>query len=282
MSILNTIRHIVSKVTTPLSLRRGVGGEAILLLLLSCQSEDAPLSPTVSKGRIALTFSDVAAYVDVETRAEHPLENVGDYDFTISGTTAEDVTITDQPLSITSGEAVIDAGTYTLHVQGNSTLQTASTNGLGTPYYAGTSVDASGNTTTFTVTAGGLTSVRVLLRPANAKLTIHLDKSFTDLYKSATLSTGSRAITLIGQADTDTPPATATDIVAYFDVPASGTLSYTLAAYARSGTKVTDIGATENTIPLAAATHTTLSLSANTLTGEIIPTVTGDHTGEFD
>ncbi|MBP3823754.1 MAG: DUF4493 domain-containing protein [Bacteroidaceae bacterium] len=253
----------------------------LLLLLASCQQDFAPLPQAEEKGRIVLSFSDVEAYVDITTRSEHPLENLSDYVFTLSGTTAEGASVVEQTISITDDYAVFDAGTYTLHVQGNSTLATASTTGLGSPYYEGSSVDNSGNATTFTIVPGGLTTVKVLLKPANAQLTVRLATSFTDLYKTASLTAGSRTINLISLAD-DNTPATATDITAYLNIPESGSLNYTLSADARSSSHVTDIADVPGSINLTAATHTTLTLTADPVSGELIPIIEGEHSGEFD
>lgn len=253
-----------------------------LLLTTSCQQEVAPLPQAAEKGRIVLSFSEVEAYVDMTTRAEHPLENLSDYVFTLSGTTAEGASVVEQTISITDDYAVFDAGTYTLHVKGNSTLAAASTTGLGTPYYEGSSVDNSGNTTTFTIVTGGLTTVKVLLKPVNAKLTVRLTTSFTDLYKTASLTAGSRTINLISLAD-DNIPATDTDITAYLTPPESGSLNYTLSADARSSSHVTDIADVPGSINLTAATHTTLTLTADPVTGQIIPIIGGeDYEGTFD
>jgi len=249
------------------------------LLLTSCQQEEARFPETSGKGNIVLTFSEAVAYVDVQTRAEQPLENLSDYDFTLSGTTAEGETVVNRPITVDGTTASIDAGTYTLNVQGNSTLAAASQTGLGAPYYAGTSVDANGQAATFTVNAGGTTEVRALLKPVNAKLTIQLATSFTAFYKTATLTVGSRVIPLLALTDADAAPTNPTVVDTYF--PAS-TLSYTLTASARAGSHVTDIAATHASVNLAAGTHNTITLSANPVTGELIPVVSGEHTGTFD
>lgn len=251
----------------------------LLLLLASCQQDFAPLPKAAEKGRIVLSLSDPAAYIDVTTRAEHPLENISDYDFTLSGTTAEGVAVVNQPITLIDDVAIFDAGTYTLSVQGNATLEAASRTGLGAPYYSGTSVDNGGQATTFAIIPGGITAVRALLKPANARLTIQFATSFTALYKTATLTSGTREVSLLALADTDPVPTATTEVTAYFP---AGTLTYTLSATARAGSHVTDIASASTSLSLAAATNTTLTLTANPVSGEIIPIVSGEHSGEFD
>ena len=242
---------------------------SLSLMLTGCQNEEAQLANVSGKGRIVLSFSDPAAYLDVTTRAEQPLENIEDYDFTLSGETAEGDPVVDQPLAVVNGEAVINAGTYTLNVRGNSALAAAAIAGNGTAYYAGTSVDNAGNTTTFTVSAGQQTSVRVLLKPANAKVTIVLDGTFTTKYSSATLTSGSRVITLSTESNT----------VAYFP---AGPLSYTVNAVARANSFVTEIIPSEKDITLDPGTSNTITLTADPIEGEIIHIADGEHNGEFD
>lgn len=249
------------------------------LLLTSCQQEEARFPETSGKGNIVLTLSEPMAYVDVQTRAERPLENISDYDFTLSGTTAEGESVVNLPITVDGTTASIDAGTYTLNVQGNGSLATAAQTGLGAPYYAGTSVDANGQTATFTVNAGGTTAVRALLRPANAKLTIQLATAFTTFYKTATLIVGSRIIPLLVLTDADAVPTTPIEVETYFP---AGSLSYSLTASARAGSHVTDIAATHATLNLSSGTYNTITLTANPVTGELIPIVSGEHTGTFD
>lgn len=246
----------------------------LLLLTISCQQEISPLPQAAEKGRIVLSLSDPAAYIDVQTRAEHPLENISDYDFTLSGTTAEGVAVVNQPITLTDGTAVFDAGTYTIAVRGNSTLAAAAVTGLGTPYYEGASVDNTGNATSFTIEPGGLTSVKVLLRPANAKLTINLTTAFTSNYRNVTFTVGSRVVALLTD---NTAPTTDTQEIAYFP-----TGNLTVAATARKGSLVTEIIPVTDAIILASGTNNTITLTANPVTGEIIPIVSGEHSGEFD
>lgn len=242
---------------------------SLSLILTGCQNEEAQLSEVSGKGRIVLSFSDPEAYVEVTTRAEHVLENIEDYDFTLSGETAEGEPVVDQPLTVVNGEAIIDAGTYTLNVRGNSVLAAAAIAGNGTAYYAGTSVDNAGNTTTFNVSAGEQTSVRVLLKPANAKVTIVLDGTFTAKYSSATLTSGSRVIILSTESNT----------VTYFP---AGSLSYTINAVAKANSFVTEIIPSESGLTLAPGTSNTITLTADPIEGEIIHIDEGAHNGEFD
>lgn len=248
------------------------------LVLTACQQEGTQPSGAVGKGRIVLDFSTPATYIDVQTRAEQPLENISDYDFTLSGTTAEGESVVNLPLIIDGNEAVVDAGTYTINAKGNNTLATAAATGLGTPYYEGTTVDASGNPTPFVVLTGEQTPVKILLRPANAKLTVLLATSFTSKYKTATFRVGSRSVNLLNLTDADPVPATDIEVTAYFP---AGPL--TIVAAARTGSHVTDIADTASGLTLTATHHITLTLTANTVTGEVIPIIGGeDYEGTFD
>lgn len=252
---------------------------AMTIVLASCQQNDTLRPSGGGTGRIVLTLSEPEAYVEVATRAtatraEHALENISDYLFTLSGTTAEGEEVTAQPLAIADGEAIIPAGTYTIAVQGNSALATAAVTGLGTPYYTGTSAEADGNATTFTVEAGAVTPVRILLRPANARLTITLTTAFTNKYKNIALTCGTRTLTLLTEDD---QPTTTSEVTAYFPTGA-----LTVAATARLGSQVTEIIPLANAIQLAAATANTLNLDIDPVSGTVIPINSGQHSGEFD
>lgn len=255
---------------------------AMTIVLASCQQNDTQLPDGGGTGRIVLSLSEPEAYVEVvarasgatATRAEQTLENISDYLFTVSGITADGDEVAEQPLTIADAEAILPAGTYTINVQGNSTLATAAATGVGTPFYAGSSVDADGATASFTVAAGAVTPVRVLLKPANAQLVIRLTKAFTDKYKDIAFTVGSRTLTLLTEDDM---PTTSTEVTAYFPAGA-----LTVAATARLGSQVTEIIPVSNAISLARGTTNTLDLDADPVNGTVIPTVEGQHSGEFD
>jgi len=234
-------------------------------------------------GRFVLNIADVEAYTEAEvTRSVQALlsSEYSNYTYTLTGTSSID----NQPVSMTgsltelmgSTNMEVKAGRYTLTVKGNADLKTASETGNGTPYYEGTSVDANDAPTTFDIHVGSTTNVNVLLKPANAKLTIdyeddgdRTDKdTFADFYGNGTFTASGRAINL-------TSPST----VVYFP---AGTVNYTIAVAALAGSHVTDITSATGTIDLTAGCYHTLTLRANPVTGELIPIVSGSHTGEFD
>ena len=114
--------------------------------------------------------------------------------------------------------------------------------------------------------------------PKNAMLTVDSTSTFSTYYTDVclTLSGGGRTIAIGKAGDYDE---------AYF--PAGTTLTYTLTAHARRNKHLTDISTTSSTLPvtLVAGKHYTLSLTLDpeSLTpGEIIPLISGSHTGEFD
>ena len=258
---------------------------AFLIVLLSgCLNEDTQPQPEQGvKGRIVLNIADMEAYTDAGiTRAVQtlPSSEYSKYTYTLTGRSLID----NQPVSKTgvltelmgNANMEVEAGTYTLTVRGGATLKTASETGYGDAYYEGTSVDVNGDQATFDIHVGSTTNVNVLLKPANAKLTIdyeddgdRIDKdTFADFYGNGTFTASGRAINL-------TSPST----VVYFP---AGTVNYTIAVEALAGSHVTDITSATGTIDLTAGCYHTLTLRANPVTGELIPVVSGTHTEKFD
>jgi hypothetical protein len=236
-------------------------------------------------GRFVLNIADMGGYVDVQTRTTQPLpsEQYVNYTYTLSGIsfiTGNPVNLANRPLSELFGATPmeVEAGTYTLTVKGNATMKEASETGNGTPYYEGTSVDNSGQETTFDIHVEETTNVSALLKPKNVKLTIVYDDdgdatardTFAELYGSGTFTVGTRTVNL-----------TSGSTVAYFPVGA-GTVNYTLAAPALSGSHVTDISEATGSITVEAGKAYTLTLKADPVSGELIPVVSGTHTGKFD
>lgn len=247
---------------------------ALLTLLLSgCLNEDTqPQKEEQSvMGRIVLNLSGIEVFNDAETRAAQTLDDYTGYVFTLNGTAVESGTVTNQVITLDgAGSAIIEAGTYTLTASNLAASQT----GNGCPYYNGTSAE-------FTLSVGGTQSVSIgseehPLTPQNAKLTIdyeddgdRTDKdTFADFYGNGTFTASGRAINL-------TSPST----VVYFP---AGTVNYTIAVAALAGSHVTDITSATGTIDLTAGCYHTLTLRANPVTGELIPVVSGTHTGKFD
>ena len=176
----------------------------------------------------------------------------------------------------------VAAGTYTLTADNYVDART----GNGKPYYSATSEE-------FTVATATTVPVTIDLRtPKNACVTYLLDASFSALYSDPTLTIDDNGhdVTLIA------PAANSTDLTSavYCHVASSPatempysssttrTLSYTVSAAARATSHVTDIAAVTGTLTIASGRHTTITLSANPVTGELIPLVSGEHTGVFD
>ena len=243
-----------------------------LLLLSGCLNEDVqPQTEQRVKGRIVLS-TEIEGYTDVETRSVQSLTNYTGYTYTLASTsTLVDGSTFNQTgnlsdlMSAASLELV--AGNYRLTVTNESATQT----GIGFPIYSGYQE--------FTLHVDATETVSIFMgKPKNAKVTIILDNdndntakdTFAELYEDAQFTIGSRTINLAtGAAGT----------IAYFP---AGSVSYTISASAQSGSHVTDIAGATGSISLTAGCAHTITLSANSVTGEIIPVVSGTHTGTFD
>jgi hypothetical protein len=266
-----------------------------MLTLVSCQQQDdlrpSPSTAEVeSKGRIVLSLSsDPEVYI--ETRSTQ-LSDISSLNFTLSGNTTNGESINNVPLTFnndgTDNEgrhrfaAIFEAGTYTLTATTKTTIS-APTNGAGAPAYSGTS-------NSFTITQGGTATTSIDLgTPTNAKITVALDNTFSTKYEQPriTITDGTRSVTITDAAtaaEATTGQSTyGLPTVTYFDVPANGTLSYSITADAKSGSQVTDIRGATGTITIASGRHTVITLTANSVTGEVIPIIGGeDYEGAFD
>ena len=159
----------------------------------------------------------------------------------------------------------------------------APTNGAGAPAYSGTSEQ-------FTIVQSGIATTSIDLgTPTNAKVTVALDNTFSAKYEQPriTITDGTRSVTITDTATaaaaTSGQSAYGLPTVTYFDVPANGTLSYSITADAKSGSQVTDIRGATGTITVAAGRHSVITLTASSVTGEVIPIVGGeDYEGTFD
>ena len=266
-----------------------------LLTLVSCQQQD-DLRPSPSTaevettGRIVLSLSsDPEVYI--KTRSTQ-LTDISSLDFTLTGQTTNGESINNLPITFNNDgvdreghhrfAAIFEAGTYTLTATTKTTIS-APTNGAGAPAYSGTS-------TQFTITQGGVATTSIDLgTPINAKITVALDNTFSAKYEQPriTITNGTRSVTITDAAtaaEATTGQSTyGLPTVTYFDVPANGTLSYSITADAKSGSQVTDIRGATGTITVAAGRHTVITLTANSVTGEVIPIVGGeDYEGAFD
>ena len=265
-----------------------------MLTLVSCQQQDdlrpSPSTAEVeSKGRIVLSLSsDPEVYI--ETRSTQ-LSDISSLDFTLTGQTTSGEAIANDSLTFandgTDNEgrprfaAIFEAGTYTLTATTKATISSPA-NGAGAPAYSGTSAS-------FTITQGGIATTSIDLgTPTNAKVTVALDNTFSTKYEQPriTITDGTRSVTITdaataaaattGQSTYGLPTAT------YFDIPANSTLSYSITADAKSGSHVTDVVDAPGTITVAAGRHTVITLTANSVTGEVIPIDEEEHNGEFD
>ncbi len=296
MHVMRSLSRLLSQVTTPLSLQRALGCEALLLLLLASCSSDLPESGGM--GRIVLSLDGNGLYTELETRATQPLTDLTGYVFTLSGTTAGGEAVAAQQVTLTRvGEtntfaAVVEAGTY--HLTADNYAAAAST-AQGSPYYSGSSDD-------FTVAPATTVPVSIALgTPKNACVTYLLDDSFTALYNNPTIDIkdGNNTLaTLTAPAPNATSltnavychvastPATQT-LYAPSGTPISRSLTYSVTARAisgaTSGTYVTDVVGATGTITIASGRHTVITLTANSVTGEVIPIIGGeDYEGTFD
>lgn len=270
----------------------------LLFAVTGCQQEDIQLPEGQNAmGRIVLNLSDIDVYVDAQTRST-TLSNFDGFVFTLIGTGVESGSV-NKTISFKNGVAIIEAGTYTLTA---STLA-ASQTGNGCPYYEGSAE--------FTLRVGETQSVSIgsadePLTPQNAKVTLVLDQSFTDLYTFAKAdselelktkyetrydkepglkihthnNTTSRTLDL-AQAWYDHSLENSKNEAVYFPVN-EGVIDYVIYAAAKPGKHVTDIVGIEGSITVTAGNHHVITLTASPVTGEIIPIIEGIYSDTFD
>lgn len=282
---------MLSKVTTP-SLRgmAGRGSIALLLFLVSCSTDTdfRPEPETETKGRIVLTLGGDDLFLDLETRATHDLTDIAGYVFTLTGTSAEGEAVAGREVTLTRiGQTntfmgIVEAGTY--YLTADNYADAASSK----PYYSGKSDD-------FTVAAATTKEVSIALgTPKNAAVTYLLDDSFTALYNNPTIAIKDGSTTL-ATLTAPAPNATSLTNAVYCHVastPATQTvysssttrtLSFALSASALSDSHVTDIADIPGNITITSGRHTTLTLTADPVTGQVIPIIGGDDYEEtFD
>ena len=238
----------------------------ILTLFLSgCMNEDTPLQYEQSaKGRIVLSTAEIEGYTDAGvTRSVQTLSDYTGYIFTLNGTSAIDGHTVNQTVNLAGGPVEVDAGTYTLTVSNESATQT----GKGFPTYTGTSDE-------FTLHVLETEAISIAMgKPSNSKVTVEQTSAFSEKYNNVrvTLTAGGRSV--------DLGNATGCETEAFFP---AGSVSYTISAAARVNSHVTDINSITGSIPVTAGKHHVISLTINSVTGEIVPIISGTHTGEFD
>ena len=128
----------------------------------------------------------------------------------------------------------------------------------------------------FGITAGKVTDVELNCTMVNTQVSIGFDASFTDLFSAAagysvTASDGAgRSLEFTQEATTDAP-------IAFFNVPATGKLTLTIAA-----TRISDGQVCTFTQPVnvAAATWQKLTLKASTTNGQTSISITVEQAAE--
>ena len=228
---------------------------AISQLCAGCSAEDITAEAPTEMGVLCLSLSSGEEFVKVETRAGQTLNG---FALTLKKSGQEVEFELNE-----SGQAIIEAGTYTLSATNSGVVD----GGYGAPLYSGTSE-------AFTINAGETTNVTLDLgAPQNSMVSVALSEEFTSKYTLETLSlsdgTRTQQLTPAGQA-------------VYF--PATNTtLTYTLTAAANQGSHVQDITNATGTIDIAASTHTTITLGISPIDDSLIKIENGEapHTGEF-
>lgn len=163
--------------------------------------------------------------------------------------------------------ANVYSGTYTLTVESSSKEDAQA--GVGKTYYAGTSVPLiveSGKNIHTSIDMG---------YPKNAKISFSIENSFSDLYdlEKITLSTSTRTVELQGNDNFDV-----------FFFPEDEAISYTIQAEAKKNSHVQEmpVEGVSGSLQIEAGKHYPLTLSANPVTGIIIPLGENEWNGEFN
>ena len=161
--------------------------------------------------------------------------------FTLDGTDANGVTVSNKVVTFTNSEASVPAGTYTLRA---NYRPDAYDSGNGAMCFAGTSSE-------FTVNVGKNTAVSIHLLPSNARINVEFDASFRLFYSVFSINFGApREYSVSDNASV------------YFE---PGTVSFSLEATARSNTSAAgnDINISGQNITLSAADSYTLTIAAS-------------------
>ena len=226
---------------------------AISQLCAGCSAEDITAEAPTEMGVLCLSLSSGDEFVRVETRAEQSLTDWSGYTFTLNDGT---------PISFTDGKAIIPAGTYTL----SATNSTAVVGGYTGALYEGS--------TSFTLNAGELETVELALgAPKNAKVTVTIDETFSNLYTFSSLALND---------GTKTNTIESIDKAAFFPATTNTTLTYTLTAAAKKDSHVQDITNATGTVTIEAGKHTTITLGISPIDNDLIIIPNGGtHTGEF-
>lgn len=225
------------------------------MLGTGCSTEDTQVEAPKSMGVLCLNMSSDEVYVHAGTRAVQTLTDWSGFQFTLDNGTAS------TPLVFTNGQAIVEAGTYTLSATNSASVD----NGYSGALYCGAE--------TFTISPGEQKAISLALgKPKNSKVTVSPSSAFAEKYelKSLALSDGTRDITISSAAQTAYFPAAATQ------------LTYTLVANAKAGSHVQDITSATGTIAISAGTHTPITLKINPIDPNLVIIGTGEnHNGEF-
>lgn len=241
------------------------GGWTLCLLGSCATEEDALHGADAAQGRIVLSTPLAEPFIEV--RAEQTLTDFSGYTFTLKGTNSDGWAVNETLELQKEGEhysCIIPAGTYTLTAD-NATAATAAN---GAAYYNGTSPE-------FSLTPGGNVAVSIDLgKPQNAMISLNIDASFSKLYDltGVSLTDGERTVSLTAPGQ------------AYFMIPASGCLSYTILAKARPGSHVSDLPAAGITrsLTIAPGNAYPILLTAKAIEDMLIEFGNGSHNGEFN
>lgn len=236
----------------------------LTVCMVACQ-QDVVEAPTT--GCLVLNVSEVSLYTDMDTRGALPNDHAT-FICTFEGTNGNVVSTTLGAIeSGGTASTTLPADTYTITVQNIS--DEASQTGNGHPLIKGT-------TSGIVITPGDQTEATVNMKPANAKVSVTFDATFTDNYENINLSmttTGSdRTVTLTSASD------------AYFLVPTDGKVSYTLTAKAKADTHISDIpeDVITGTLTVAAGNCYPLNITAKSISDIMIGFDSGTHNGTFD
>ena len=229
---------------------------AIGMLGTGCSNEDTQVEVPEPMGILCLHMSSDEVYVQAGTRAVQTLTDWSGFQFTLDNGTAS------TPLVFTNGQAIVEAGTYTLSATNSASVD----NGYSGALYIGAE--------TFTISPGEQKAVTLALgKPKNSKVTVSPSSAFAEKYelKNLTLNDGTRDITISSVTQ-----------AAYFPTSATN-LTYTLVADAKAGSLVQDIASATGTITIDTGKHTTLNLQINPIDPNLIVIETGTtHSGEFE
>lgn len=239
----------------------------MMSLLFSCAGEEEIFDVGDTDGRIVLRMSEAGPFITVRAEQQSLTDFTG-FTFTLQGTDSKGNTV-NTTLELLKEEneysCIVPAGTYTLTADN----ATAAIEGNGKPYYHGTS-------SKFDLKRGSTVDVSINLgSPKNAKISLNIASSFSDLYSltALTLTDGEREVSLTASAEE-----------AFFMVPSSGTITYTIKAKANPDSHVSDLPANgiTQTLPIASGTHYPITLTAKAIADLLIAIGEGSHEGEFD